>query len=236
MTTQLALNVALNDSASLANFLRASNDEAVDRIERNLHALMSARDALDPIVFLAGASGTGKSHLLQAVCRAAQERDLQSFYVPLNEYAALEPALLEMAEPPSVVCLDDVDAIAGVSAWERATLVLWERMTSAHTLLIVAARAVPAMLPYRLPDLASRLGAGSAYQLVPLSDEQKAAAIQLRAANRGFTIAEDVVRYIVNRYPRDLRSLFGLLDRLDVQSLASQRRITIPFLRELEKC
>jgi DnaA family protein len=68
----------------------------------------------------------------------------------------------------------------------------------------------------------------------PLSDAQKLEAVQLRARHRGFEMPEDVARYILSRYPRDLVSLFDLLDRIDEASLAQQRRVTIPFLRELE--
>jgi len=235
MKSQLALNIALGDSASFANFLSGANGEPVHRLEQNLAALRSDRAASDPVVFIAGASGTGKTHLLQALCRAAQERGVERFYAPLAEHATLGPAVLEFTEPPSVVCLDDVDRIAGDLAWEQSVRVLWERVRADRGLLVVAARAVPASLTFRLPDVASRLGAGPVYTLVPLGDTEKAAAIRLRANNRGFSIADEVVRYIVKRYPRDLHSLFALLDRLDVQSLASQRRITIPFLRELEK-
>ena len=235
MKRQLALNVALSDSASFANFLRAPNHEAVDRLQRNLAALETGGSALDPVIFIAGTKGTGKSHLLQATCMAARVRDGQVFYVTLSDHAVLAPSLLDLVGPPRVVCLDDVDAIAGEAAWERAVLTLWERMRSVGGMLVAGARAVPGRIPYGLADLASRLGAGPVYSLAPLNDAEKHEAIRLRAANRGFALADDVVHYIINRYPRDLHSLFGLLDRLDAQSLASQRRITIPFLRELER-
>ncbi len=87
---------------------------------------------------------------------------------------------------------------------------------------------------FAMPDLRTRFAGGGAYPLRGLSDDAKLAAIQLRARNRGFDLATDVGRYILNRYPRDLGSLFALLDRIDAESLAHQRRITIPFLRELE--
>jgi DnaA family protein len=69
----------------------------------------------------------------------------------------------------------------------------------------------------------------------PLSDAQKLEAVRLRAQHRGLEMPEDVARYILSRYPRDLRSLFDLLDRIDEASLAEQRRVTIPFLRHLEE-
>ena len=72
------------------------------------------------------------------------------------------------------------------------------------------------------------------YQLHPLAEEEKLGALRLRARNRGFDLPEDVARYVLRRYPRDTRSLFALLERIDEASLARKRRITIPFIRELE--
>jgi DnaA family protein len=86
-----------------------------------------------------------------------------------------------------------------------------------------------------MSELATRFAWGSVYQLKPLADDDKLAAMQLRARNRGLDLPPDAARYILHRYPRDLHSLFALLERIDAASLASQRRVTIPFLRDLER-
>jgi DnaA family protein len=57
--------------------------------------------------------------------------------------------------------------------------------------------------------------------------------LQLRARQRGFELPDDVAHYLLRRAPRDPASLFALLDRLDYASLAAQRKLTIPFVREL---
>jgi DnaA family protein len=187
------------------------------------------------MIFLWGADGSGKSHLLQAACRLAHELGIAPVYVPLADAAELSPSLLESAETAPLVCLDDVERIAGKPEWEMALFTLTERLRAAGGTLISAASSPPARLGLRLPDLASRLAWGTVYALEPLSDAEKLEAIRLRAHNRGFEMPEEVVQYILSRYPRDLRSLFDLLDRIDRASLAQQRRVTIPFLRRLEE-
>lgn len=154
-------------------------------------------------------------------------------YVPLGAARELSPGLLEDRERAAVVCLDDVDAIAGAAAWEQALFALAERVRQQPGRWVAAGRAAPAQLGLALPDLASRLGWGPVYQLPALSDAERIAAIQLRGRNRGFDVADDAARYILNRFPRDMHSLFALLDRIDRLTLAQQRRVTIPFLREL---
>jgi DnaA family protein len=116
-----------------------------------------------------------------------------------------------------------------------ALFTLTERLRAAGGTLISAADSPPARLGLRLPDLTSRLAWGTVYALEPLSDAEKLEAIRLRAHNRGFEMPEEVVQYILSRYPRDLRSLFDLLERIDRASLVQQRRVTIPFLRRLEE-
>jgi DnaA family protein len=155
-------------------------------------------------------------------------------YVPLAEAVELSPSLLEDAEKAPLVCLDDMERVAGRTDWEAALFSLTERMRVAGGMQVCAANVPPARLGLRLPDLTSRLAWGTVYALQFLGDAEKLEAVRLRAHNRGFEMPEDVVQYILSRYPRDMRSLFDLLDRIDRASLTHQRRVTIPFLRELE--
>jgi DnaA family protein len=234
MSAQLALNVRLRDGASFENFQPGPNREPLARLEAVCAALVAGAPAPERVLYLWGPAGSGRSHLLQAACRALHDGGCAPFYLSLAETAGLVPAVLEGAERAALVCLDDCEAIAGSPGWERALFALCERLRAAGGVLLAAGAAAPAALGLALPDLASRLGWGPVYQLATLDEAGRLAAIQLRARNRGLELGEDVVRYILARYPRDMASLFALLERLDRASLASRRRVTIPFLRELE--
>ena len=234
MSQQLALNLRLKDGSSFSNYFPGPNREALERLRAAVVAAATREKALDKMLFLWGTEGGGKSHLLQAACRLAQELGMAPVYVPLAEAAELSPSLLEDAEKAPLVCLDDVERIAGRTDWEAALFSLTERMRAAGGLQVCAANVPPGRLRLRLPDLTSRLAWGTVYALQPLGDAEKLEAVRLRARNRGFELPEDVVQYILSRYPRDMRSLFDLLDRIDRASLTHQRRVTIPFLRELE--
>jgi len=99
--------------------------------------------------------------------------------------------------------------------------------------LLVATRAAPSALPFDLPDLVSRLGAGLVYQLRPADEEYSLQALQLRAGQRGFELPDDTARYLLKRMPRDLPALMSLLERLDSASLVAQRRLTVPFVKSV---
>jgi len=199
---QLPLRIGLRDSATFANFLPAANAQA-------LHALQQQGE---PFIYLWGAGGCGKSHLLQAACHAVTEAGGSAVYLPLGELSQMSAELLEGMERMQLVCIDEVDSIAGNTRWEQALFHLYNRLRDSGNRLVVAGQAAPPALGLSLPDLVSRLGWGPVYQLQLLSDE---------------------ANYLLNRAPRDMQALFALLDELDEVSLAAQRRLTIPFVREV---
>ncbi|OGI53963.1 MAG: DnaA regulatory inactivator Hda [Candidatus Muproteobacteria bacterium RIFCSPHIGHO2_02_FULL_60_13] len=235
MNHQLSLNLRLKDASSFGNFHPGPNREALERLRAAVVTAATRDKASEPLMFLWGAEGSGKTHLLQAACRLAQELGMAPVYVPLADVVELTPSLLEGVEAAPLVCLDDVERAANRPEWEAALFSLVERLRTAGGMLVIGAIAPPDRLGLRLPDLVSRLAWGATYALQPLDDTQKLEAVRLRAQHRGFEMPEDVARYIPSRYPRDMRSLFGLLDRIDQASLAQQRRVTIPFLRGLEE-
>ncbi|MDA8365043.1 MAG: DnaA regulatory inactivator Hda [Gammaproteobacteria bacterium] len=233
---QLPLDVRLRDGSSFDNFYGLRNREALAHIRAAAQrvAVSDGRRAFEQI-FLWGRSGCGKTHLLEAAARLVQEQGRAPAYVPLAMSAAAPPDVLEGLDSSVLVCLDDVQAVGGNRRWESGLMQLYERVRLSAGLLLVTADAGPGQLEAVLPDLATRLSAGLAYRLQPLADEDKLAALCLRARNRGLDMSEEVARYVLSRYPRDPHALFRLLDRIDQVSLATQRRLTIPFLRILQE-
>jgi len=220
---QLALRVGLRDGITFDNFLAEGN-------EALLHQL---REGSEPFVYLWGPAGCGKSHLLHALSHAADERGITSVHLGLHEYRMLDVAMLDGLEQYAVVTIDDIDAICGEQEWEEALFHLYNRIRDSGGRLVVSASNTPANAGFQLPDLISRLGWGPVYQLHPLDDQGKAAALQLRARRRGMQLPDDVAAYLLKHSARDLPGLFALLDELDQATLTAKRKLTVPFVREL---
>jgi len=230
MAVQLPLGVMLRDDASFENYLALQNSELVSILK----ALGSSTKAdAEKSIYLWGRNGTGKSHLLQAVCHRLSKHGLRSTYLPLSTGDDLSPAILEGLEYLAAVCIDDIDTIAKSNEWETALFHFYNRIKETGNVLITAATCAPTALPLALPDLCSRLSAGLVWQLTGLNDEEKIAALQMRAKQRGLELNDDVGRFLIRHCPRDMTTLFTLLDRLDSASLAAQRRLTIPFVKEV---
>ena len=192
---------------------------------------LASGEASAPL-YLLGAPGSGKTHLLIATCAAAEASGLTARYLPL---AALAGRLAAASDglAADVVCIDGVDAVAGRREDEVALFHLHNRISDAGARLLYAARAAPADLGLGLPDLQSRLGQARRLLLEPLDDAGRREALVQRAARRGLELDDAVLDYVFRRVGRDLGSLGALLDKLDRASLAAQRRITVPFLRSL---
>lgn len=223
---QLPLGLAANTRASFDNFIPGANAEV-------LAAVRATAEKAGGTLFLQGAAGTGKTHLLQAACRASANRGLRALYLSLAEMAVQPPDLLHGLDELDLLSLDDIGT-AGVSrAWQVALVALLDSLRARAGRLLFAARESPESLSLSLPDLRSRLGWGARYNLRPLDDAGRADLLKGRAAERGLQMEDEVTAYLLQRAPRDLSSLLGLLDQLDKASLAEKRRLTIPLVRSV---
>ena len=225
-TLQMALPLTLDDKASFANFLEGDNREVVQALKARLS------DHNQTILYFYGISGAGKSHLMFAMQRLAQQQQADSIYLSLQD-PRMTVELIEMVEANSIVCIDDVNAWAGDSEKERALFALFERVKHQHGQLIISASQSPDCCGFELTDLVSRLASGLVYPLHTLNEDQQFEAIKLRANHRGLRISDEVIKYLLSRSSRDSTQLFDLLDQIDKASLIEKRRITIPFLQTL---
>ncbi len=226
---QLPLGVRLRDDATFANYYPGANAAALGYVERLCEADAGWTDSL---IYLWGAAGVGRSHLLQAACLRFEQRDEAAVYLPLAEVADYGPELLDNLEQCELVCLDDLEAVAGRADWEEALFHLFNRLRDAGKRLLLAAATSPRELGVLLPDLQSRLTLALVFQLQELADEDKLRALQLRASRRGLQMPDEVGRFILTRGARSMSALFELLEQLDQASLQAQRKLTIPFLKE----
>jgi len=179
---------------------------------QNAEALLRVRELAagrlrEAIVYLWGERGCGRTHLLRAAAGGGQPGCRLS-------------------------TVDDVETLD-----EGAQIALFNAINAARDgqgAVLVAGSAPPAQLALR-PELRSRLAWGLVYQLKPLTDEDKVRYLSGEAESRGLRLTEEVVSYLLTRLPRDLPSLAAVVALLDRYSLAKQRHITLPLVREALK-
>jgi DnaA family protein len=222
--TQLALPLQLADHAVFASYLESGNEALVATLTR------IATDNEGYGCWLWGASATGKTHLLQAVCEAAGDR---AAYLPLSAVAEFGPGILDGLTSRELICIDDIDRVAGQPDWEAALFDLCNQVFDAGLQLLVSAKSAPRECPIELADLKSRLVRLPVFQIHALGEDDLVSALKLRSRHRGLELPDETARYLLKRSRRDMVSLYELLDTLDKEALRAKRRLTIPFVREV---
>lgn len=225
---QMLLGMALADDARFDNYLVAEQNFQAVSVLRSLYESRQTS-----FIYLWSKPGVGKSHLLQALCQQRAERNEACMYLSLGQAHELDPRVLEELQNISVLCLDDLEQVLGLPGWEQALFTAFNNAREFGTQLVIAANCPPQKLQVGLADLHSRLQSGLVYQLTALSDEQRVAALRMRAAARGIELQQSVASFISLRANRSMDELMAILDKLDRYSLLEKRSVTIPLVKDL---
>lgn len=184
-------------------------------------------------LYLTGAAGSGKTHLCIAVCAAAEQAGRRAAYVPLGAARGRAGEALDALETHDVIAVDGLDAIAGDANDELALFDFHNRARAASQNVVYTANLAPDALPITLPDLRSRLSQCTRITLHSLDDEGRRSLLRDRAQRRGLIVEDAAFDWMLTHVARDSATLIALLESLDRESLAAQRRITVPFLRRI---
>jgi len=219
---QLTFDLAPPEPPSFANFLPGSNAEAIAALKQ-----CADGELAEAVIVLWGGTGAGKTHLLRATVAMAQSQGRSAAFVS-------DPGVLSAQDPErlaahALVGVDHVDA-ADASAQGRL-FTLFNALAARGARLIAAGDAPPALLPLR-EDLRTRLSWGLVFEVRPLADSEKPAALVAYAHRRGIRLPADVVDYLLAHGRRDMGALLTTLAALDRLSLASKRPITVPLVRD----
>lgn len=216
--TQLLLDLKPAQVPTLDNFVAGANAELLGRLD----ALADGRsfDAL----YLWGPEGCGKSHLLEAtVAKAAEHR-------PTHRVEAGEAGTEIAAPPGALIAIDNVQRLSADA--QVALFRVFNAARLAGFALLISGTEPPARLALR-EDLRTRIGQALVFEVRPLTDDEKSAALRRHALLRGMRVDDSLVRYLLNHARRDLPSLMAALDGLDRMSLEQQRPATLPLLKEV---
>ncbi len=219
---QLILDILPETPPTLDSFVPGRNQEAMSV----LRGLLAGTER-ERFVYLWGAPGSGRSHLLRALADAFRATGRSGSYLCVPEGAVIGPGL----EAADCVAVDDVHRLT--PAAQESLFHLCNRMRDGgHGVLVASGDVPPARLGLR-NDLVTRLGWGLVYELHGLSDAEKARAMERHAAARGFQLPGEVTDYLLRHGRRDLPWLMGVVDALDRHSLETKRPVSLPLLREL---
>jgi DnaA-homolog protein len=214
---QIPLAIGPAPLATFDTFMTGANAAAL----AHLRALAARPGAP---VYLWGASGSGKTHLLHALAQAVQARGGRTGWFDADQ---APPCAIDDA---ALIVLDGCQAFD--AAQQQAAFGLFIDAAEQGAQIAAAGTLPPVDLPLR-DDLRTRLGWGPVFALQPLGEADARAALRREADRRGIFLSDEVMDYLLTRFSRDLKHLMALLDRLDEFALAERRAVTVPLLRKM---
>ena len=215
----------LPEHSTLADYIFGNNQALQDLLQQQ------REQHNQPLIYLTGPPGTGRTHLLLGQCQAAQAHGLQVTYLPCAQHTQWQPTLLQDLAQLDLIALDDIHCLAHQPDWEAALFHLYNQAYDQQCQLLVSATAPARALPLRLPDLRSRLSSGITYRLRPLTDPQHEQLLSQLAARQGLLLPAAVSHYLIQRYTRETSQLVRLMQHLNQASLVARRPLTVPFVR-----
>lgn len=224
---QQALNLQLAQANTFETYYSGSDTTLVSILKNVASGILE-----EPQIFLWGVANTGKTHLLQAMCRVASEAHKRTMYIPMNELLSQDPASIGELQDLDLVCIDDVQVIIKNRQWEKALFNFINHHRSQNTTIVISSLYEPTENLFELADLNSRAVWGPVYKLSPLEEQNLHDALSYHANVRGLELSDEVKNFLLTRYKRDVSSMVNMIEVLDKASLEEQRKVTIPFLKK----
>lgn len=224
---QVPLQFEFQGAQTFASYFPGGNGEIIAQL------MLLAGNGVEQQLFIWGDGGSGKTHLLQACCQRAKQQAKDPFFLQLNADRLPPADLLDGLEDVDLVCIDNVQAIAGHPDWEQTLFRFYNAHRQNNHKLLLSADCPPKYLPFSLADLKTRMSWGLTLKIQTLRDDQLMDALTHKARFLGFDISPAVGKFLLNHWVHDLPALWRLLATIDHATLAAQRKLTIPFLKQI---
>ena len=224
---QIPFEVGNFQKIDFTSFIEGDNQELLDF----LHTMPKKKK--NDCLYIWGSQGTGKTHLLQAACKQADDMNSQVTYIPLKQYEEFDSEIFNGLGKLDLICVDDLEFISGNLEWQQRLTLLYNEIRDNNNSIIISSTSSPKNIKIELDDLKSRLVWGQVHKIKPPNDELKIEILKRKASERSFELSESVAEFLIHRTERDLNSLIKILDVIDHSSLAAKRKVTIPFVKKL---
>ena len=222
---QLALQIQINERASLNNFFVSKNNIKTIQILKNI--LISSNKGTQ--LFIDDLGSNGKSYLLQALCNDFSNSNSSSIYIPIQKAIKLDPSILEGISQLNLICIDDVDQI-NKREWEIALFNLINECYEKECFLLLAGRINKLEV---IPDLVSRIKKMETLRLEPINDDELFEATLAISKNLNIEISDKNMNYLINNSKRDIKTIFRILSQLEKVSLERKKSIGLNLIKEV---
>ena len=223
---QLALQIQINERASLDNFFISKNNNKAIQILKNI----LERSNNGAQIFIDDLGSNGKSYLLQAICNDFSNSNNSTIYIPMQKAINLEPSILEGINDLNLICLDDIDLISNQRDWELALFNLINECYEKDCFLLLSGSIDKLEV---IPDLISRIKKMEILRLKAIDDDELLRATQAISKNLNIEISDKNMNYLINNSRRDVKTIFATLSQLEKESLERKKSIGLNLIKEV---
>ena len=223
---QLALQIQINERASLDNFFVSKNNNQTIQILKNI--LLSSNQGAQ--IFIDDLGSNGKSYLLQAICNDFSNSNNSSIYIPMQETINFDPSILEGISELNLICIDDIDLINKRREWEIPLFNLINECYEKECFLILSGSINKLKA---IPDLISRIKKMETLRLEAINDDELMKATQAISKNLNIEISDKNMNYLINNSKRDIKTIFRTLSQLEKESLERKKSIGLNLIKEV---
>jgi len=226
---QLHLNVQLDDSINLDNFIRC--DSTKDFLK--IISKTAENNSISNFYLIWGDEGRGKSYVMRALHRKYLEDGKQSFHFSFKDKKVTSSEILTNLDSLEAVFIEDLQSMEISGDWEKAMFNLINECYISGTKVYLSSNIVPKDLKISLKDLSSRLSSFTAIEVPEITEEEKIQALLQSSERKGFLLDDKTIKYIISYTSRSLSDLLRLLNELDSFSLQKKKKISPSLVREM---
>tara|TARA_E500000331_G_C17203654_1_gene690409 strand:- start:168 stop:866 length:699 start_codon:yes stop_codon:yes gene_type:complete len=223
---QLALQIQINERASLNNFFVSKKNNKTIQILKNI--LLGSDKGVQ--IFIDDLGSNGKSYLLQAICNDFSNPNNSSIYIPMQEAINLDPSILEGVSELNLICIDDIDLINKRRDWEIALFNLINECYEKECFLLLSGSINKLEA---IPDLVSRIQKMETLRLEAINDDELLEATKAISKNLNIEISDKNMNYLINNSKRDIKTIFRTLSQLEKESLERKKSIGLNLIKEV---
>lgn len=230
---QLIFDFPVIPRFSFENFVVCGGNKTAYHFARKI----AAGDATENLLYVHGPEGSGKTHLLTALCNAVDGRyfsfrDAATLYS--GEFGTTEGSsgLSDYFADAGALILDDLHLLPDN---QDARVELWELFNAFYTSgrrIAIAGLAPPKELPHLDGHLTSRLLWGLVARMDVSDDESRRMILKKLAEDRQMSLADDVIDQMLLRVRRDIPSLVYALETINRFAIATKRKIGLRLAKE----
>ena len=223
---QLALQIQINEKASLNNFFISKNNNKTIHILKN--TLLSSDKGSQ--IFIDDQDSNGKSYLLQAICNDFSNSHNSSIYIPMKEAINLDISILQGVSQLNLICIDDIEFINNYEKWQIALFNLINECYEKKSILLLSGSINRLEA---IPDLVSRIKKMEILKLVAINDDELLKATKTISKNLNIEISHKNMNYLINNSKRDIKTIFRTLSHLEKESLERKKSIGLNLIKEV---